>query len=211
MAIAPVGIVNACRPQQAAQQAYRIASLIHVYDVGFCQDAAAAIAAAVAEAFKADATVESILDAAVTYLEPISGRMMKDLIGKAVNLARRYKDFKKFRSTVYEQADAFFLPITCDSRETAPLALALFSLSGGDFEKAVTYGANFGRDADTIACMLGGIAGALAGADGIKPAWRKKLRAYRGEEEQLAEGLARTAIQKDLSYRSGQESFEKLL
>ena len=43
MAIAPVGVVNACHPREAAHQAYRVAGLIHTYDVGFCQDAAAAV------------------------------------------------------------------------------------------------------------------------------------------------------------------------
>src|SRR5580692_6573515 len=60
MAIAPVGIVNAGNPRAAAAQAMEIASLIHVTDVAFCQDGAAAIAAAVAEALMSDATVESV-------------------------------------------------------------------------------------------------------------------------------------------------------
>jgi ADP-ribosylglycohydrolase len=51
MCIAPVGIVNACNPRQAAEQAYNVASLLHIHDVSFCQDGAAAIAAAVAAAF----------------------------------------------------------------------------------------------------------------------------------------------------------------
>src|SRR6202011_155200 len=54
MAIAPVGIVNAGNPRAAAAQAMEIASLIHVTDVAFCQDGAAAVAAAVAEALIAD-------------------------------------------------------------------------------------------------------------------------------------------------------------
>lgn len=211
MAIAPVGVVNACRPRQAAQQAYHIASLIHVQDVSFCQDAAAAIAAGVAEAFKLDATVDSVLDATVAFLEPLSGKVMKELIEKAVALARRSEDFKAFRSAVYDRAELFFRPIFCDSRETVPLTLALFSLSGGDFRKAVTYGANFGRDADTIACMLGGIAGALGGEEAIRSEWRETILGYGGEEEAIAEGLAQTAIRKDQVYQKERERFVDLI
>ena len=211
MAIAPVGVVNACRPRQAAQQAYHIASLIHTHDVSFCQDAAAAIAAGVAEAFKPDATVDSILDAAVDFLEPLSGKMMKELIEKAVDLARRSGNFKKFRGAVYDQADTFFRRINCDSRETVPLTLALFSLSGGDFGRSVTSGANFGRDADTIACMLGGLAGALVGEEGINPNWRDKILSYGGGEEAIAEGLVQTAIDKDRAYRKERDLFAGLL
>jgi ADP-ribosylglycohydrolase len=35
--------------------------------------------------------------------------------------------------------------------------------AGGDPWKAVVLSANFGRDADTIGCMAGGICGALSG------------------------------------------------
>ena len=211
MAIAPVGIVNACRPRQAAQQAYNIASLIHTYDVSFCQDAAAAIAAGVAEAFRPKATVDSILNAAVDFLEPLSGKMMKERIEKALDLAHRSGDFKRFRSAVYDQADTFFCRIGCDSRETIPLTLALFRLSGGDFGKAVTYGANLGRDADTIACMVGGIAGALGGEEAIDPKWKGKTLSYDGGEEAIAEELAQTAIRKDRAYQKEQALFADLL
>jgi ADP-ribosylglycohydrolase len=48
MAIWPVGLVNSGHPSEAAAQAYSLAGLIHVGEVDFCQDAAAAVAAAVA-------------------------------------------------------------------------------------------------------------------------------------------------------------------
>ena len=211
MAIAPVGIVNACRPRLAAKQAYDVASLIHIHDVGFCQDAAAAIAAGVAEAFKPNATVESVLVAATAFLDPLSGREMKERIERALELASRSDNFKQFRNAVYEQPDVFFKRINCDSRETVPLTLALFALARGDFEKAVTFGANFGRDADTNACMLGGLAGALTGVDGIRSEWKEKILGYGGGEEKIAEDLSRTAINKDSSYRQEQGVFGSLL
>ncbi|HJN49792.1 MAG: ADP-ribosylglycohydrolase family protein [Pseudomonadales bacterium] len=211
MAIAPVGIVNACRPRQAAQQAYDVASLIHIHDVGFCQDAAAAIAAGIAEAFKPNATVESMLVAATAFLDPLSGSEMRERIEQALELANQCVDFKQFRNAVYEQRDVFFKPLICDSRETVPLTLALFALSKGDFEKAVTYGANFGRDSDTNACMVGGLTGALAGVDGIKSQWTAKILAYGGGEEKIAEDLTRTAVKKASSYEQEQGLFERLL
>src|SRR5216683_5928447 len=72
MAIAPVGIVNAGHPKAAAAQAMELASLIHVTDVAFCQDGAAAVAAAVAEALIPEATVDSVLKASIAYLKPWS-------------------------------------------------------------------------------------------------------------------------------------------
>ena len=49
MCISPMGIINAGNPRQAALETFEVASLIHH---NFCRDAACAMAAAVAEAFK---------------------------------------------------------------------------------------------------------------------------------------------------------------
>ena len=210
MAISPVGIVNACRPRSAAEQAYNLASLIHTYDVSFCQDGSAALAAAGAEAFKADADVEGILSAATLYLEPTSGREMLDCIDRTLALAREKSEFKAFRQAVYERRDIFFRPIACDSRETVPLALALFLLADGDFEKSVSFGANFGRDADTIATMVGALTGALTGVDGIKADWVTKIDQADPTERELAQKLAQTAIEKNAGIAKEQALFDKI-
>jgi len=160
MAIAPVGIVNAGNPRAAAVQAMEIASLIHVTDVGFCQDGAAAIAAAVAEALMPDATVDTVLRASTAYLKPWSGEEMLSLIEEALDLANEHGDYKVFRQHYH---GIFRQRIACDSRETVPAALAIVRLAKGAPWLAASLGANFGRDADTIACMAAGICGALSG------------------------------------------------
>ena len=48
-------------------------------------------------------------------------------------------------------------------------------LAGGDPRRTVCYAANFGRDTDTIACMAGSIAGALAGASAFPKDWLAKV------------------------------------
>ena len=159
-AIAPVGIVNAGNPRAAAAQAMEIASLIHVTDVAFCQDGAAAIAAAVAEALMPEATVDSVLEASTAYQKPWSGKEMLTLIAAALELAGEVGDYKRFRQRYH---DKFRQRISCDSRETIPAALAIVRLAKGDPALAAVLGANFGRDTDTIACMAAGICGALNG------------------------------------------------
>jgi ADP-ribosylglycohydrolase len=159
-AIAPVGIVNAGNPRAAAAQAMEIASLIHVTDVAFCQDGAAAIAAAVAEALMPEATVDSVLKASTEYLKPWSSKEMLTLIVAALELARETGDYKLFRERYH---DKFRRRISCDSRETIPAALAIVRLANGDARLAAVFGANFGRDTDTVACMAAGICGALSG------------------------------------------------
>jgi len=197
MCISPVGVVNACNPQAAAAQAYGLAGLIHQQDVGFCQDGAAAMAAAVAAAFKPEADPDSVVAAATEAIVPWSGLEMRERVEEAMGLAREAAEYQAFREAVYTQKERFFCRITCDSRETVPLTLALFWLAGGDTEKSVAYGANFGRDADTIASMAGAIAGALGGIGAIRPDWiEKALRLSARDQEKLARDLAATALAK---------------
>jgi len=211
MCISPVGIVNAANPRAAAMQAYNLAALIHTHDVGFCQDGAASMAAAVAAAFAPDATVASVLDAATRYIEPLSGREMLDAIERALALARSSNDYVAFRAHIYADADRFLQRVICDSRETVPLTLAIVLLAEGDVQRSVMYGANLGRDADTIASMAGAIAGALGGAEAVPTEWADKTRRLCAQDqEQLALDLARTAIARQLDQSAAAQRLEML-
>jgi len=191
MAIAPVGIVNAGNPRAAAAQAQEIASLVHIAEVAFCQDGAAAIAAATAEACREGATVDSVVDASTRYIKPWSGGDMIKRITGAVDLARKKNDFQSFRSEYHRQ---FRQSIPCDSRETIPATVALTLLAQGDPSKAIAYGANFGRDTDTIASMAGAVCGALSGRRGFRDEWIAKLaRNTSRDQAALAATLAATA------------------
>jgi len=163
MCISPMGIINAGDPRQAALETYDVASPIHH---NFCRDAACAMAAAVAAALAPGATVGSVLDGAVAYLPPNSARVMREAIGQTVALAREVGDYGAFRERYYEECllPGIAMP---DSRETVPVALSLFCLAEGDPERTIVYGANFGRDADTIASMAGALAGAPPGVASI--------------------------------------------
>jgi len=212
MGIAPVGIVNAGNPRQAALQAYSLAGLIHTHDVAFCQDGAAAIAAAVAHAFDPAATVATILQAARQAIVPRSGAEMLGRIAAALELAADAEDYRAFRATLYEQADRFFFPIMCDARETAPLALALFQLAEGDVGLSVIYAANLGRDADTLGAMAGAIAGAYRGARAMPQSWRDKVAASASlDQGALAEELAHVALRKLESERRAGAVLDRLV
>jgi ADP-ribosylglycohydrolase len=171
--------------------------LIHIHEVGFCQDGAAAMAAAVAESFCPGATVDSIVSASTDYLLKTSGAEMRDLIETMVGRAKGAGDFESFRAGLYDDAATYFRAVTCDSRETVPITIALFYLAEGDMEKCAVYGANFGRDADTIASMCCAIGGAYKGIDAIKSDWVDKvIKGAEVDQEELAERLAVTAVKK---------------
>ncbi|MGG5821343.1 ADP-ribosylglycohydrolase family protein [Falsiroseomonas sp. HW251] len=160
MAISPVGIVNAANPTAAASQAFDIAGLIHGGEVGFCQDAAASLAAAIAAALAPGATLDDAMRAAEDAIRPWSGGEMRGLVRDAIALARDSGSEAAFRAAYQAR---FSRVIACDSRETVPAALGISILAAGDPWLACVIGANFGRDADTIACMAGGLCGALGG------------------------------------------------
>ena len=190
MAISPMGIINACDPRQAALETMDVASFIHNGGAsGYCRDSACAMAAAVAAAFDADATIESVIEAATAYLLPVSADEMRQTILAALALADESDSYERFRESYY--AD-FQRTMLADAMETVPATLAILALAKGDPERAIVWGANFGRDADTIASMIGGVVGALHGASGLPPAWVEKVEAnpdvaYQDTAQRLAE------------------------
>jgi ADP-ribosylglycohydrolase len=181
MCISPMGIINAGNPRQAALETYEVTGLIHH---NFSRDAACSMAAAVAEAFNPGTSLSSILDAAVAYLPPRSAQVMIGFIENTLALARETGDYAAFRERYYAERilPGIAMP---DARETVPVALALFLLAEGDPRKTILYGANFGRDADTIASMAGALAGALHGAAALPADWVEKIRSS-GRRDQAA-------------------------
>ena len=212
MCIAPVGIVNACNPRYAANQAHNLSSLIHVHDASFCQDGAAAIAASVAAAFDRDATVDSILDAATRFLSAKSGARMSHGINRSLETAQRFGNYTEYRKFVYDHPEDFLQMKKNNALETVPLTLALFLLSEGNFERSVTYAVNFGRDADTMAAMAGAIAGTFQGLNGIRKDWIKKAtRLAENDLYNMAESLANAAIEKIEAAKSAQRKLEEVI
>ncbi len=173
MAISPMGIVNAANPRQAALETFGVAGVLHGGSSGFCRDAACAMAAAVAEALSPDSSLAGIVSAATGHLPPVSAQVIIDCIGGARRLAREAGGYEAFRARFYETS---LREEQCDSRETVPVALALFEMLGDDPEQAIIKAANFGRDADTIATMVGGLCGAFNGAGGLPAHWRSRVQ-----------------------------------
>ena len=172
MAISPMGILNAMQPRQAVLETFGVASFLHGGASGFCRDAACAMAAAVAEAFHPQASVTTIVEAATQYLPPVSARELIACIETTRQKARESGSYEAFREQFYATS---LREEQCDSRETVPVALALFELLQGDPEQAILHAANFGRDADTIATMVGGLCGAFRGASGLPERWREQV------------------------------------
>jgi len=201
MCIWPVGLVNAGNPRAAAEQAYALAALIHVGEVDFCQDAAAAVAAAVAAGLRPGTTASDACRDALSAVHPVSGAPMRDLISEAVSLAGDVSGYDEFRERYHAR---FRQSIFCDSRETVPAAFALAVLAGGRLPGAVEYAANFGRDTDTIASMTGALCGAVSEPEAMPQAWTAALgpdalssaRTLAARLAQLARGMMAERIRR---------------
>lgn len=203
MAIAPVGIYNACDPETAYVDALNISSM---YQRDLDMFIPGIIAGAIAEALSPQATVDSVIRTAVK-LAPDKKNItfdqrkyssLKDTLQKAVEIGAKHNDVFAVREALYQEMLQYQ---AVDPQEVVALAFGIFAASGGDTEQAILGGANIGRDADTIASLNGQLSGALNGIDSIPENWRTGLEKCSGFDEffQTVKEMARLLEKKHAS------------
>jgi ADP-ribosylglycohydrolase len=187
MYAAPVGIVNACDPQAAYREAIEIFSA-HQWSYGL--EAAGVMAACVAEAFRLEATVDSIVAVAID----LAKEGTKEAIAAVAYEAKWHDDWREALQALRDAIRPFdggaedgvrdrgnktddWAPSRRKSIEEVPVALGCLIVAKGEFEQAVFAAANYGRDNDSIAGMAGSIAGALHGDSVIRPQWIAQVNA----------------------------------
>jgi len=175
MCIAPIGIINAGNPEQAYQDGYCIA---RVNQEGDNVDFAATLAAAVSVAFIPGSTVDDVINAMYRH----SSDIVKRGLDLSLDLARKSSNIDEYAQKFYDKMLDWTWPMPyghwnkdryfCGhSREFVPVVPALLYLTKGDVNEGIIAGANFGRDCDTIASIVGNIAGAMQGASAIRKQW----------------------------------------
>ncbi len=133
MAISPMGIINACNPRQAVLETMDVASFIHNGpSSGYCRDAACAMAAS----------------------RPAS-RPMRPSKQRGTSCPCEIKTIWSWPQRRDRERFREGPSLTADSMETIP---GLTDPRPGR-SRAFLWGANFGRDADTITTMIGGCRG----------------------------------------------------
>ena len=201
MYAAPVGIVNAADPGAAYREAIDLFAA-HQWSYGL--EAAGVMAACVAAAFVPGATVGDVVGTAQRVAKEGTRRAIRAVVARA-------GDFTDWREAIEPLREAIrpfdgsaedgvrdrgngtddWVPSRLRSIEELPIALGFLVVAGGDFERSVLGGANYGRDNDSIAGMAGAIAGALYGDGAIRPAWIETVKAAnRADLDPLAAGLA---------------------
>ena len=196
--ILPVGCVNACNPVQAAADAHDLGRIKDVRGQphNFSLEVCAAIAAGCAEAFKPNATVQSITDTCLSYLsdEPRAEVQIQ------LDWAKKVNNWKELRPLVHTKYEGQF---GSNAVEVLGGALAILYLADGHPKEAILYAVNFGRDTDCKAYVAGGLAGALRGIEEIPADWVKTIEeevvtnvwtVSRRTAREAAEGLYKAAL-----------------
>ncbi len=203
MMISPIGLINAGNPRQAGLDGYEV-SLVCQSSVS--ASSAGAIAAAVAQAMVPGATVQDVAAAAMENTDVVTAEAVR----KSVEMAGKAGgDPAVFKKKFYES----MLIVPVDPIEVTSAAVGVFAVTGGDLRRGIIEGANFGRDCDSIAGIVGSIAGAFEGPAKLKPEWIETVRKANPEPDlkELADGLCKALKSEIARQRSYVEIIDRLL
>ena len=202
MMISPIGLINAFNPYQAALDAYEVTLF---FQSGYSASSCSPIAAAVAEAMKPDATWETVVETAKKYAD----RFTAIYLNKALQTADESKHMSEFKPLFYERHLVHFV----DPMEVVPAAFGIFVVCRGKYTDCVIEAANFGRDCDTIAGIVGSIAGALRGIDAVPAEWIRTVKAANPapDLDKQIDGLYESLLNEVTQTRARIEAIEKNL
>jgi ADP-ribosylglycohydrolase len=169
MYIAPVGIANAGDPDAAYLEAVDLTS---AHQSSYGREAAAVLAAGVAEAMRPGGTPESVVSTAVRLAKDATCSAIEAVAeaaasldgwrdGGLAELRAAFAPFDSVGDHYAAPAQDARTPSRLHSIEEVPLALGLLLATGGDYIETMLGGVNYGRDSDSIASMGGALAGAL--------------------------------------------------
>lgn len=192
MYIAPIGVVNACNPAAAYDEAIAFASG-HQQSYGL--EAAGVLAAAIAAAFVPGTDIDVIAETALKLAKDGTRDAISEVCEAAQELRRKGAEIDETIDTLQEKVGRFspmgddlnhhqgkagnrsagYQPSRFLSIEELPLALGFAIVANGDFRQSVEDGVNSGRDTDSIGVMAGAILGALHGDTVIDAAEARQL------------------------------------
>jgi len=164
MMIHPIGVINACDPRMAAEDALDVCQTVQSSLISYAPDAAAAIAAGIAEAFNPKATVDSIIEESKKYVD----ENIRQVIDECLEVAKEYPSILEVREPFWRR---FGGRVPTDSLEVVGESYAMFWIIEGDPKQSMIGGASLGRDSDCVASIAGAIAGAYKGIDAVQMDW----------------------------------------
>ncbi len=220
----PLGLINAGDPYGAATDSFEI-SKTYMRETGPGAHWAALYNAAIAEACKPDATVDSVLDTALEYSEYRASDdwrhkeqpgsvddargvyTLRDEILRSIELAEKADTWKELRDEYYKiyYGGSYFSYGYSSAKEVVSKGLGIFAFHEGDPEKGIISAVNFGRDVDCQAAVAGGLTGAFAGSSAIPLEWIEQVNEATEQDpytnnkrsiEETADGLYKAYLEK---------------
>lgn len=203
MRIAPAGLVNPGNLDGAVETAIALTKPSHGTHQAY--SASSAVACAIARALCEDATIHSVLRAALYGAkrgEEIGRREARVAPGGTIT-----PGILEAIDIVYDCENAVEAEVrldsalnsnVCTARACVPMAVGLFAANGGDPVKTAFSCANAGGDTDTFGCIAGMIAGAYSGIRGIAPKWEELYERYNAEYDLkwMAEEMTEIALER---------------
>ena len=203
----PVGAVNAGDPVGA----YREALLLGVaHNSSYALEAGAVMAAATAAALGANATVDAVLDTALTVSRDGTHFAIVDCLA-AVHVGQTIPEFVRAVQEAFEPyapqhphprrnpgltVTDHNLPSRVSSIQELPAALAAFKYGQGDFLTTLAAAVFHGCDTDSIAAMAATLSGALHGLESIPTALRNHAnQVNRRDFNELAQQFAGVCVE----------------
>ncbi len=203
MYMSPVGIVNAGHPRGAYGEAVEIAG---AHQSSFGREAAGVMAAAVAEALRPGATVDSVIEVCLELAHDGTRAAILAVTEAAGTCSSWEEAIPVLRDAVrpFDSVGEAYRNPDLDARkpsrrnaiEELPVALGMLKVTGGDYVGTVLGGVNYGRDSDSIAQMGGAVAGALHGEMVVPAGWLSRVsKASRRDFTAVADALAAIATE----------------
>ena len=183
MYMSPVGIINAGHPEGAYHEAIELAG---AHQSSYGREAAGVMAAAVAEALRPGAGVDSVIACALACARDGTYAAISAVVQEARNHTDWEEAIPHLRAAVrpFDSVGEHYREPHLDARkpsrtkaiEELPVALGMLVVTGGDYLATVLGGVNYGRDSDSIASMGGAIAGALHGPSVVPSEWAEFIQ-----------------------------------
>lgn len=174
MRIAPVGIVCAGDPAKAAEYALQDGLVSHSEE-GIYSGQAIAVAVAVA---MDGGTAETATEAALASIPEHS--WTAHLIRESQRVVAEFNTWEEIAPHAVERIACLDYYWADLAPEAVGLTFAAVLGGDGDFRTSVLNAVNLGRDADTIAAMAGGIAGAISGIEAVPQEWVPSISSLQG-------------------------------
>lgn len=202
MANSPLGLICACRPDEAYQLGFDLA----FFTDGHAKTAAAMLVAVIAEAMRPSVTVDEVIEAAREAHIRFARRREGDhwhttpwrydpnlkFLDQALDIARRERDVFAIRKPLMALLEWGHL--FSESVHTLVVALAMFAAAEGDLRQSIIGAVMYGRDKDSYASVAGALAGAFHGADVIPDEWSRPVIEANSETDMHDYALRLTAL-----------------